>query len=631
MATDTCNTDISGCSETDPPNQDASKFEFKMLKCRTPILTDISGSVCTSLDTQTATGTDLIVDSTCTNKIYYGSHEASITSTSSTTLSFKLDKIDVPTHKCYPVSVFIANRGKAIIQTGQAKRTFHLKPYINNISPTSGSVKGGTQLTIEGGGFMNSSKVWIGDKVCMIKTLIYQKIVCTTPAQAHNTTGKEVKVLVRTAYHFKSKNEGTAVVPHAIYAPFSCSQMCKSYYCSNSFVNGISPAGIQDLVSGRNVIMRGGNFTVGTMVQFGGLTMDILHVTNDSITCSPPASTSINTKVDQDIIVLVPNQVACQVTSSGGCTFQFTEADTPTCTAVSPTQLTSSAHTITFTCSNLGTDPSKLSITIGDIDCPVISGTFSATSMQCDGSDLMHGPQKIVGHVSGKGNICMDASGLICVSTTTTLVVTVKASLESVSPTTGSTEGGTCLTIQGYGWYTDPDLTQVTVDGNPCVPGSLNISSSKEILCKTPRKGSTGQVDVEVKTKPTVSSSYYSAPVVQFDYTLTDMPAISALSPDHGTTGTVITLTGTHLYPSSGTVAPVVTIDSAFTCLVDMSSLVTSADSLTFTLPSHPAGSYDLDVSLCSKGNASHPSSGPLKIKYDLTITDVSPTDGKSP
>ena len=107
-----------------------------------------------------------------------------------------------------------------------------------------------------------------------------------------------------------------------------------------------------------------------------------------------------------------------------------------------------------------------------------------------------------------------------------------------ISPTTGSTSGGTSVTITGNGFTGATDVYFGTTD----VPAaSFTSLSDTQIVLNSPA-GSAGMVDVTVKT-PAGTSATSSAD----EFTYAAPPVVSGILPTSGSTagGTSITITGT--------------------------------------------------------------------------------------
>ena len=182
------------------------------------------------------------------------------------------------------------------------------------------------------------------------------------------------------------------------------------------------------------------------------------------------------------------------------------------------------------------------------------------------------------------------------------------ATISSVSPATGSTLGGTFITITG----TDLDgTTSVTIGGVAAT--SLNVISPTSITAVTPA-GAAGLVaDVVVVTA--VGSAMGSSA-----FTFVAHPTISFVSPASGSTlgGTFITITGTDL---DGTTS--VTIGG----VAATSVLVVSSTSVTAVTPARAAGLADVVV---VTGVGSATGSGAFTFVAPPTISSVSPATGST-
>ena len=149
----------------------------------------------------------------------------------------------------------------------------------------------------------------------------------------------------------------------------------------------------------------------------------------------------------------------------------------------------------------------------------------------------------------------------------------LRATISSVSPATGSTLGGTFITITG----TDLDgTTSVTISGVAAT--SLNVISPTSITAVTPA-GAAGLADVVVVT--VVGNAIGSGA-----FTFVAPPTISSVSPATGSTlgGTFITITGTNL---DGTTS--VTVGG-----VAATSVVVSSTSITAVTPAGTAGAVSV-------------------------------------
>ncbi len=153
--------------------------------------------------------------------------------------------------------------------------------------------------------------------------------------------------------------------------------------------------------------------------------------------------------------------------------------------------------------------------------------------------------------------------------------------ITNVTPISGTTLGGTSITITGTGFMTGAG---VTVGGNAAT--SVVVSSSTSITATTPA-GTVGPQDVVVTNTDTGAATStagftYTTPVVA-------APTVSSISPTSGTTagGTTVTITGTNL-----TGATLVQFGTNPATGV----VVSSSTSITATSPAGAAGVVDVTV-----------------------------------
>ena len=170
--------------------------------------------------------------------------------------------------------------------------------------------------------------------------------------------------------------------------------------------------------------------------------------------------------------------------------------------------------------------------------------------------------------------------------------------IASISPTSGTTSGGTAVTLTGTNLT---GATSVTFGGAPGT--ALTVSSDTQLTVTTPA-GTAGAKDVVVTTPggaATTTGGYtYTSP--------STIPTITTISPSSGTTsgGTVLTLVGTNF-----TGATSVTFGGA----AGTALTVNSATQLTVTTPAGTAGAKDVVVTTpggtaTSTGGYTYTSSG---------------------
>jgi uncharacterized repeat protein (TIGR02543 family) len=204
----------------------------------------------------------------------------------------------------------------------------------------------------------------------------------------------------------------------------------------------------------------------------------------------------------------------------------------PTVTAISPTSgstLGGTAVTIT------GADLTAASaVTIGGAACTSVN-PVSATSITCTTPIGAAGTASVLVTTSGGTNTA---------NTLYTYVTPAPApTVTAISPTSGSTLGGSAVTITGT------DLTgasAVTLGGAACT--SVNPVSATSITCTTPT-GAAGTASVLVTT----SGGTNTANTLYTYVTPAPAPTVTAISPTSGSTlgGTAVTITGADLTGAS--------------------------------------------------------------------------------
>lgn len=177
-----------------------------------------------------------------------------------------------------------------------------------------------------------------------------------------------------------------------------------------------------------------------------------------------------------------------------------------------------------------------------------------------------------------------------------------------ITPNSGTTAGGTALTITGA-LFTG--ATGVTIDGNACT--SFTVVDDENITCTTP-SGSAGAKDVVIQ-RPSFNITIDDG----FTYT-TPAPTPTSVSPNSGTVagGTSVTITGTNFTGVT---------DVKFDGNSATSIVVVNSTTITCDTPAGSAGAVDVDVIHPTNGT------GTLVNGYTYVVpvpnpTSISPTSG---
>ena len=241
---------------------------------------------------------------------------------------------------------------------------------------------------------------------------------------------------------------------------------------------------------------------------------DVTAVTYTSISCRLPRIVSHKTEADYDMSGYI------QVITSNALpfifgTFSFTDAGTPKVDSITPTSISSAGQTLSIDGTVLG----GLTVTIGGQECinVVVAGDFASAT--CDIPNLATGSHAVNFHATN-GYVVSDD-----------FMVESTLTVSGISPTSGGTNGGSRVTITGFGFDHDTIVQVYTSDGEIlcefCYKDSVTAS---EIVFFTPTANAVGAAEVRV------SHEYVSTTIAPQTFTYTSTDAVVS--------GSSTTLTG---------------------------------------------------------------------------------------
>ena len=303
------------------------------------------------------------------------------------------------------------------------------------------------------------------------------------------------------------------------------------------------------VAGGTVVTLSGANFANTSSVKIGGTAALLGAVTETSIVITTPAKSAGS----YDVVVTTVEGVG---TLTGG----FTYVAPPTIASVSPTVgAVAGGQTVTLT----GTSLSSISsLTVG--------GTSVSPTVVDESHVTFVTPAKSAGTV---GVSLVTAGG--SASSSNIFTYAPLPTIASLSTSTGSTSGGTSLTISGtnLSWVTD-----VSFGGAAAV---VSTKTATTIVVTTP---------AHVAESVTVTVSALNGTAAKSSaFTFAPSPTVSAINKSQGPLGggTVVTLTGTNLSSVAG-----VSVGGTAATAVSASS----STSLQFTMPAKTAGTYSIVV-----------------------------------
>jgi hypothetical protein len=452
-------------------------------------------------------------------------------------------------------------------------------PAVTGLSPSTGTTAGGTLVTITGTHFTGAGAVSFGTVAADdFQVLSDTTILAAAPHQAAGT----VDITVTTP----SGTSSAVTADHFVYSAASAPA-----------VTAVGPSS-GGMAGGDVVTLLGSNFTGATGVSFGtAAALDFTVVSDSAIVAVAPyhAAGTVHVTVTTDA-----------GTSSTGAadqyTYSYVSAPAPAVTAVAPSSgTTAGGTTVVISGTNL---TGATAVAFG--------GTSATFTVNGDGQITATAPAGSAGSVDITVTTPGGTSSTSSADQFTYVAVAVPA-VTALGTSTGSTAGGTSVTITGTNFS---NVSAVSFGG---VAAAYTVASSSLITATAPAQA-TGTVDVTVTTASGTSATSSSD---QFTYTAASAPAVTSLGTTTGSTGggTSVTITGTNLagaYQVLFGEAP-----AAFT--------VNSSTSITATAPAQAAGTVDVTVSTYSGTSA--PTSGD-RFTYTAAsapaVTGLSPSSGST-
>jgi hypothetical protein len=431
-------------------------------------------------------------------------------------------------------------------------------PTVTGVSPNTGSTAGGTSVTITGANFATGATVKFGSTAATnVVEVSGTSITATTPS------GSAGAVTVTVTIGGQSGSLASGFT-----------------YVATPTVTSVSP-NTGTTAGGTAVTISGTNFVTGATVKFGPTAAtNVVVVSSTSITATTPAGSAGAVTVT----VTVSGQ-------SGSLTNGFTYVVVPTVTGVSPnTGTTAGGTAVTIAGTNFASGATVKFGSTAATNVVVVSGT-SITATTPAGSA---GAVTVAVTIGGQSGSL--ASGFTYVATPT---------VTSVSPNTGTTAGGTTVTISGANF-----VAGATVKFGPTAATNVVVVSSTSITATTPA-GSAGAVTVTV----TVSGQSGS---LTNGFTYVVVPTVTGVSPNAGTTagGTAVTITGTNFAAGA-------TVNFGSTAASNV--VVTNATSITATTPAGSAGA--VNVTVTANGQSGSLANGFTYVAIP-TVTSMAPSTG---
>ncbi|XP_033758550.1 fibrocystin-L-like [Pecten maximus] len=414
--------------------------------------------------------------------------------------------------------------------------------------------------------------ILVGDNPCVVQTVTATQISCkidtTSPAEMQTSVKHGVSMMVA--------GQGASLLKFR-------DQTC----FLQPFVRQLSPVSVSS-VGGATMTVSGAGLS-NARVMINGYSRKALTQTYTEIVFTAPAG-SVGSPVAVEVLENVNNyKIPCE-----NCEYFYT--DNLQVTSVTPTSVDGSSRT-TFTINGLGfpvTGDSTLTVKFGSEECenPQVR---SSSVIECEIQFLSLGAQPVNVTVSDLGTA----------KTTSSITVEGVPMLNSVSPTQGSENGNTSITLNGNGFVMDN--TVVTIGGTPCDISTVTLST---VTCWTRSGSGTQAISVSVKGSPYTQQ-------LDYQYASSRTPAVTAVNPTSGTIGTEITVTGSGFSTNNGE-------NLVYVGEADCSVTSQSATEIVCTSGTHPAGAGSVALFRSGYGKAV----GDFSFTYALTPSTIEPNSG---
>lgn len=310
-------TSIGGCNDVVPVGDSADSYYFSYSHCRTPVVTSVQPDTGTTADVFTLHGRGFST-SECQNKVLFGDLPCKVTFTNSSYLICEMaDSVQFEPGVAQMVQVHVHNLGDAIVECEVlSKRYIFLVPYIRQVSPQIGSIKGGTLITISGSGFLNSDSgvvVNINGMSCAVRSVTPDTITCVT-GLGYSMVNASVSVSVDNGIQW---------------VPGECRGQCTFTYSTDStpYIYSIMPSSITQ--QNQTITIKGTGFSL-TGAE------NVVHI--DDTPCVITSSTATELECNAGSPVAGSQSLDVIVDGLGRAAGMFSVPVSPTNLTVSPTE-----------------------------------------------------------------------------------------------------------------------------------------------------------------------------------------------------------------------------------------------------------------------------------------------------
>ncbi|MCI0342714.1 MAG: IPT/TIG domain-containing protein [Planctomycetales bacterium] len=440
-------------------------------------------------------------------------------------------------------------------------------PTVTSLNPTSGTVLGGTTVTITGTNFASGATVLFGSNLATVSTVTATQIVVISPAGS---------AIGPTTVTVTNPGGGSGSLTNGY-----------NYLGSPPTITGINPA-TGASTGGTTVTITGTNFYPGATVTFGSVVATPSSITSTQIVVTTPSVSPALGPTN----VTVTNTDGQSVTSAGGFNFL---GPAPGFTSVTPT-----------TGPNTGGTTVTISGTNFFAGATVTIGGAAATVSTISSTQIVATTGSVAPSVGPSNVVVTNVDGQSATGTGVFTYTGPSPTVTSVSPNVGPTFGGQTVTVTGTNFVSG---ATVTFGGN--LATSVTVVNSTTITCVTP--AGTGSVNVVV----TNADGNFGTGIGAYSYTTV---GVGSVSPSGGPPagGTFVTITGWG-FAAGATVT--------FGGSAATSVTVVSSTSITAVTPSGTVGT-SVTVTVTNTDTSTGSLANGFTYNNPPSLTSVSPASG---
>ena len=505
------------------------------------------------------------------------------------------------TNITFPISVKVNNYSAVYVnQTVNDSSTFqdaffpeqltftysiYATPIVTGITPLYANTQ--DEIIISGQGFSSISAVntiTIGDNyTCSVTNASNTSISCLLDPSAMLPINKPLSVEVNV------QDAGNSLI-----AINNVENRSITFY---PIVANFTPT-IGSFQGGLNLYITGSGFDSSATVIIDGNECPIDYFDYFNIVCTIQAFDGDDVTEEYSAEIEITANGIQAICTLPFCTFDYSTAYTPVIVDVYPTSFYGDFETSIEISFNDSLPPMPIDVTIGMYPCEIMDVSNVTSSINCTFDPIEAGSYTIT-VIASVGQAAFSSSP----------VVTSEGGIISITPTTGSIEGGTILTLSGYGFSSRASNNIVYIGSQLC---QIIYSNYSTIECVTPPSESAdGNYTISIISNDidfNINETYYN---------YGDTPEIIEIDPTSGQVGDNVTITG--LLFSNITSDNIVTIGSASCIVYDASTLEISC-----TVGGALAGTHTVNVLVYNIGTAS----GSISFEYTLNISTLSVTEG---